>query len=1559
MTTPPQGVPETDPIAARLKASRLDLLDLSLRNPLLNYRPSSRRGLDIIDETSAQVFSFLFAEQGALRFHATKKSAEPSKDGDLFFLENESPGPAAVGVGQDNPANSLATPYTEEVLETRLRATSADARLMLQEQGVNTLFLVLGMLQWKESDDAAEFRYAPLVLVPVVLDRKSARSRWQLSAQEEEAGLNLSLVEKLKEFAIRLPADPPLHTVEDLAALTAAVEEAVSGKKGWAVARDRIALGFFSFGKFLMYKDLEAEAWPDGFKPGDHPILTSILRDGFRDQGSVLPPDADMDALRPPGKIMEVIDADGSQAEALAEVAAGRSIVIQGPPGTGKSQTISNLIAEAVSEGKRILFVAEKLAALEVVKRRLEAVGLGDLCLELHSNKASKKEVAGDLARTIALGCPMVPAPGADSLVETRQRLNKYAVASASPVGRSGLSPYEAVGVLERLSAQPEPVPKVACPAMLDWSHDEYDGARSSVQDLAAKIKDLGVPARHPFNGCGLVELMPGDLEKIGAALETLLAAGRSVREAAATVPPALGLAAPVDVAGLEAAAALAALALEAPDLRGLPPAGPAWDRPEAVKALTDCAERGIRRDGLLKAEASRILRQGWDADVLSARGDLLADGSAWWKRLLSGRYKAAKRKIQSLCATPPPQRPEELVAVADKILEAQQLKAEIAERVAAIRPLIGDRAAGPEVNWAELLKLRDWCARFRALVAERKLPPQVADWVVGAWDREKVAAVRAVSTSAAAAWRSAAIGVRTALAFAVKSAGDLEPQKFESGEGMATAWKAGLPKLPSYVAYNRLLQTVLRRGLNELAQLAHDGKAAPALLGPALEQCWARTQIDRAYRERPELREFDAAIHEQVVQRFRKADEGIFPSNRIRLAQRHWTSLPPASFGQAGVLRRECAKKSRHLPIRRLMLQAGAAVQAVKPVFLMSPLSVASYLPPGGPSFDLVVFDEASQVRPVDALGSILRGKQLVVVGDERQLPPTSFFDTMISTEGVTEGEEDGPGTNVTQDMQSILGLCVAQGMSSRMLRWHYRSRHDSLIALSNHEFYEDRLVIFPSPGRNLEGEGLQLKHLPDSRYERGTSRTNPLEADAIVQAVQEHVRSSPELTLGVVAFSQAQRQAIEDRIERVARRQPEFDAWMREHPDEPFFVKNLENVQGDERDVMLISVGYGRDVKGLVSMNFGPLNQAGGERRLNVLITRARRRCIAYSNLVSDDLDLRRAGGAGVKAFKAFLAFAKNRTLDVPAATGREAESEFELQVAAALRRAGYELEPQVGSGGYRIDLAVVDPAAKGRYLLAIECDGAAYHSARWARDRDRLRESVLRSLGWRVHRIWSSDWFRNREDCLRRCVAAIEAAKAGSSTPGRPAKSSTAIERSTQAPVGTPIAPYASAKVAASIGDTHLAEIPTATVAQFIGAIVEDEGPIHVEEVKRRVLEAIQARTGAKREAAIEEGIAAAVTRNIVIRRGDFLWRKKEVAPRDRTKLPDASRKLDYVCDEECVAALRVALKESCGCDADEAATQAIRLLGVKRNDEALARLKSLFATLNAADGSKNVN
>ena len=334
-------------------------------------------------------------------------------------------------------------------------------------------------------------------------------------------------------------------------------------------------------------------------------------------------------------------------------------------------------------------------------------------------------------------------------------------------------------------------------------------------------------------------------------------------------------------------------------------------------------------------------------------------------------------------------------------------------------------------------------------------------------------------------------------------------------------------------------------------------------------------------------------------------------------------------------------------------------------------------------------------------------------------------------------------------------------------MLRWHYRSRHESLITVSNHEFYDNRLVLFPSPDAKRVETGLCFRHDTGTCYERGArKRFNAGEARVVADAVMAHARQKPDLTLGVAAFSLSQARRIEDEIELRRRADPSAEAFFADHPEEPFFVKNLENVQGDERDVILISIGYGKIDGGHMPMNFGPLNQEGGERRLNVLITRARRRLEVHSNFVAGDLDLSRTGARGVEALKTFLQYAETGILDVPRPTGQEADSPFEEVVAEALRAQGHDVHHQVGSAGFFIDLAVVDPHQPGRYLLGIECDGASYHSARSARDRDRLRQQVLEGLGWTMHRIWSTDWFKYPTRELEKAEEAIRRAERGKS-------------------------------------------------------------------------------------------------------------------------------------------------------------------------------------------------
>jgi superfamily I DNA and/or RNA helicase len=386
-----------------------------------------------------------------------------------------------------------------------------------------------------------------------------------------------------------------------------------------------------------------------------------------------------------------------------------------------------------------------------------------------------------------------------------------------------------------------------------------------------------------------------------------------------------------------------------------------------------------------------------------------------------------------------------------------------------------------------------------------------------------------------------------------------------------------------------------------------HDGILDPKTLAPAFSRAYAEVLRIALFNAWPELRSFDGDHHNNLVTLFRQLDKARIGLAQEQIVAAHANARPrgAAGIGPLGVVNAEIARKRGHLPIRVLLERAGPAIQQLKPVFMMSPLSVAQFLKPGGVQFDLLVMDEASQIEPVDSLGAIARVKQIVVVGDERQLPPTAFFKKLTGEEDLEESD-DGI-TIQAKDAESILELCLAKGVPSRMLSWHYRSKHQSLIAVSNREFYESKLFIVPSPYDAVAGMGLKFNHLKETVYDRGATRTNSKEAKAIAEAVVRHARANPEQTLGVATFSVAQRQAVLKELELLRRANPDIESFFIGESNEPFFVKNLENIQGDERDVIFISVGYGKTAEGYLAHAFGPLSGEGGERRLNVLISRA----------------------------------------------------------------------------------------------------------------------------------------------------------------------------------------------------------------------------------------------------------------------------------------------------------------------------------------------------------------
>jgi very-short-patch-repair endonuclease len=534
--------------------------------------------------------------------------------------------------------------------------------------------------------------------------------------------------------------------------------------------------------------------------------------------------------------------------------------------------------------------------------------------------------------------------------------------------------------------------------------------------------------------------------------------------------------------------------------------------------------------------------------------------------------------------------------------------------------------------------------------------------------------------------------------------------------------------------------------------------------LAQTFELIFYRSCAESLLREDPKLNAHSGATHEQLRKRYQQLDRRILELRRQQIADTLTERLVPvgvsrgkaSEFTELALIRRQIGLQKRHVPLRDLFRRAAAAIQALKPCFMMSPMSVAQFLDPEGIRFDLVVMDEASQIRPHDAIGAIARGNQVVIVGDPKQLPPTPFFEKVDRDEDPDEETDEAEVADLT-GQESILDLARGPYQPVRRLGWHYRSQHEGLIAFSNREFYDGSLIIFPSPRGSDPNFGVQIEEVNGVYSER----VNAIEAEAVVAGAQKFMHEFPKRSFGIVAMNQPQQNLIQKMMDDLFATDVEAESYRLRWDNtlDRVFVKNLENVQGDERDVIFISTVYGKDSAGNFHQRFGPLNGAYGHRRLNVLFTRAKQQVRLFTSMNASDIRIDEQSRLGVKALKDYLAYAKNGHLDSPEVTGKEPDSEFERWVIQMLNERAYEVVPQLGVAGYFIDLAIRHPDRAGSFILGVECDGATYHSARSVRDRDRLREEVLKQLGWKIYRIWSTDWFRNPRNEFLKLVEAIE--------------------------------------------------------------------------------------------------------------------------------------------------------------------------------------------------------
>lgn len=1550
-------------IRNKLEHARRELLDLTTRNRLINTSRSNTRSgrLDIVDERAEEVFRILVQEKRAMSFSPRFQEREDSKGGDdeteLMLQPNEDD-EQMVGLADRHTDANLQTALTSEQLQRRLLKLYYDARTFEEEQGVNILYLAIGFLKWFEDDTSDKERFAPLLLIPVQLDRKSANARFRLRNSEDDITTNLSLQEKLKvDFGLRLPDMPEVDEFSP-AAYFAEVRKAIETKPRWRLLDHDMVLWFFSFSKFLMYRDLKPETWSDERQIGEHPLVTALLQDGFRREASICPLEENIDGFLQPLDMIHVMDADSSQAVTIEEVRRGRNLVIQGPPGTGKSQTIANLIATAVKDGKKVLFVAEKMAALEVVKRRLDKVGLGDMCLELHSHKANKRAILQELDRALSLGRPNTSdvSTQADDLRTYRDKLNRHAEILHTYFEPAHVTPYHALGELVRLrTAGVKPVDLQLTDAII-WSAADLRERKNLLEDLTVHMLEVGNPQQHPWRGVRLPSVLPTDIDRLVSTVREILTRMESIATTSRELANLLQYGTADTLADCSMVAQLGKHLVKSPKMDRRAIASNAWS--EHRQSIDELLEAGVALAECRKNLATVVTEVAWSTDVSAARRHAAAHGRSWFRHF-SGEYRKAQATLSGILRDAPPRSLDDRLHVLDQLMQgqrtAQKLKDPQFDQLG--QSAFGSHWRGVDSDWTALKEIATWESEgrnanipsdFRSVMAQVENLAAVDALVKGI-----ARVLNPLFSEIQQLFKQLELDLHQALA-----THDLRTVPFMKLRSRLRAWQGSPEGLTKWISYFTRLRKLKKYGLRQLAEKLDQGliPARDSLSG--FEMAYYEAIMRHAFQRYPDLANFNGVSHDQLLRTFRKLDIERITLARKEVALAHYQGLPTqgGESGEVGILRREMKKKRKQLPLRQLLQQAGHAVQAVKPVFMMSPISIAQYLEPGVLEFDLLLIDEASQVRPVDALGGVARAKQMAVVGDDRQLPPTQFFSRMISDEDeVPEGEFQ------TGDLESILGLCEGQNMPQEMLRWHYRSRHHSLIAVSNHEFYGDRLYVVPSPYNAVGGLGLHFRFIADGTFDRGGRRTNHKEAVAIADAVMEHARQFPDKTLGVGAFSVSQRDAILDELEIRRRQSPDLEAFFATSTAEPFFVKNLENIQGDERDVILISVGYGKDSSGYMAMSFGPLNTDGGERRLNVLITRARERCEVFSSITADDIDVKRTQARGVHALKAFLTYARSGSLDAVSTARGSYESEFERQVGQSLVAHGFQVDAQIGVAGFFVDLGIVDPERPGRYLLGIECDGASYHSSRSARDRDRLRQQVLEDRGWIIHRIWSTDWFLRPADQLRKVMASLEEAKATwasrsneSPQPHRKVEAPAVIEsidRNESVPgeevsiVGVDFTPYEEANFAV---DTtwNIHELEVRQLAKVVARVVEIEGPVHQDEIVRRIATLWGfKRAGARIANVVERALAEAVHQDQIHQHGLFFapTNMLAVSVRNRENVTSANlRKPEYLPPAEIREALTAIVRVHLGMTSDEATTEVARLLGFRSTSSQLKQI-----------------
>ncbi|MCG3417576.1 DUF3320 domain-containing protein [Oceanobacillus jordanicus] len=1462
------------------------LIDMSLRNNLLNYRIHTQ-GIPVVTSKLDQIEDIL--SMGKKVFIEPLPNEWRNKVRD--FRDQKELLTSKI-LSDDMKNDRLRSILSEMKLEKELVKLYRKAKNTLEETGANSLFIALGFLKWYDPKSYSQERYAPILLLPVDLVRLSAKKGYFIRARDEEIQINISLIEYLRQTfgidASRLYNIPKDEHGADVRKVLTTMRRIIMQMKNWDV-EESASIGVFSFSKFVMWNDLVNHS--DELKKNK--VVKSLLEGSYtrKQDGSFsgsMTTEEDEEA-----KLYAPLSSDSTQTEAILATGEDNSFVLHGPPGSGKSQTITNMISHALATGKSVLFVAEKMAALNVVQNRLASIGLGDFCLEVYSNKGQKKDILNQLERSFEAQRTVKGTNWTEKFEEVKvlkKALNKYVqkLHQTTLLGQSSFEMIETYSTLE----EPKEMIKFDRDKVMEMDEVKLRRTKQTIEDLEIIGETCGRVSDNPWMGIkqtnyslALQDTVKQELSSILADTDKLLELDKSLAGMGITYE-------------LKNHSWFLFLYKIIPLLQAIPDVQieligvDQFDRmkPEITEVITTGREHD---------EAVGKIDEWFDNSILKINAETLlqdyrlAENSWFLKgKLEKGKIKKelkkflkAKNKIET----------DKLESIITAIRDIQEKKEFLTQSEDLMKKHFSNLWNDGKGDWNGIEAAVKWMEDVRTSINELQPSQEMLANFAKILQANKQ---NLSTTQAKEQMNSYTEGYESIMGHWNKVEKELVAENLHEpnqanwaaySRGKAALLIEALPGLKDNCKLASIVKEAEEFGLKNVTKpylsgsLDHDELLSSYLYG------FYRLRIDGEISAREELSQFSKASFENKLDKFYTFDDELSELTKLEVYVKLMSRVPDLvnntiQSSEPGILAKAIKSKGRGIAIRQLFDRIKNLLPKIKPCMLMSPLSVAQYLDPSFPKFDLVIFDEASQLSTSEAIGAMGRGKNVIVVGDPKQLPPTSFFGT--------KQEEDNFDL---QDLESVLDDSLAVQLPQKHLRWHYRSEHESLISFSNNHFYGNKLVTFPSTDDMASRVSFKNVH---GVYDRGKTKQNKHEAEAIVNDIFSRL-SDPEKqheSIGVVTFSQPQQTLIEDMIDERLRQDASLEKYFTDEVEEPVFVKNLENVQGDERDIILFTVGYGPDHTGHMTLNFGPLNRDGGWRRLNVAVSRAKKEMVIFASMEPDKINLSRTKAEGVHSLRAFIEFAKRGKIPTDVENRGDSKRVNSTviipKIKEALQQNGYQVETNVGNSDFKVDLAVVDRNNRGKYLAAIQVDGHRFASFTTTRDRVKQGDLMLGRLGWQIIKVWSVEWWHNKEKQIEDLLVQLQKAEKLSAdtkkeTQAKPIKVQESIHEKisglTMPPEEKQKANYYDPAVLEEVSlpnDYYYTFEGKPVIHEQIKQIIDKEAPVSFSRLSKEIINAWGfSRSGAKLEKVIQDSLTGLMVYETIEDKGRFLWKDKD--------------------------------------------------------------------------------